>query len=238
MATSYNGGAALSPFAPVATSEQAISSFPSSIAGVMPDSGVLADLAVDDFDRSVEPTYLHWGLNGTRPGALLKQIVTMMLALSPPGFAFHHENLALRDFAQDPDWTGLPDRFQFYLALFVGPHVRLNGGAALAVLGEGGAGATFGLELASPPFAYVMTVDEAAPPLAAGNISRFGELRSDQTAETVEMDILVGFGHTPFPFDFRSLAAVDKCRADSLRRSAARRLWLPPRAKDELNEAA
>ena len=196
--------------------------------------GVLADLNLAAFDSQLEPNYVHLELAEVHPGAVLKQIVTMMLAISPPGFAFAPQTVELRDFAQDPDWTGLPDRFRFYLTLFNGPYVRLNGGSATLTLGPDGGGATFLMELASPPFAYVMTVDEAKPPVEAGNISNFGELRADQRAATAEMDLLIGFGHTPFPADFRTKAAVDRCRADSLRSSAARRpIWLPDRIREE-----
>src|SRR4051812_15029322 len=61
-----------------------------------------------------------------RPARFLKQVVTMLLAITPGSFAARELDLAA--FAQDPDWVGLPPNYQIYLSLYAGPFARFNGG--------------------------------------------------------------------------------------------------------------
>jgi hypothetical protein len=60
-----------------------------------------------------------------------EQIVTMLLATSPPELSLAHPELG--EFVLDRDRRGLPERFQFYLGLFVGPLARSTG--VVSVLG-------------------------------------------------------------------------------------------------------
>lgn len=166
--------------------------------------------SLEDVDNNLEPQYLHVKLERIRPARFLKQVVTMLLALAAPGFP--PRNLALMEFAQDPGWVGLPPSYQLYLVLYAGGSVaRYNGGAA--VLRAGGEpqriGSTFALELADPPFAYVLSVDESAPAVECGNISSFADLGIDQKAD-LEIDLRIGFGHTALPLDYRSLAMLER----------------------------
>ena len=75
------------------------------------------------------------------------------------------------------------------------------------------------MELAYPPFSYLMTVDESAPALEAGNITGFVDAGIDQVAE-VTMTLKVGFGHTVLPLDLRTKATADRERAESEELSA------------------
>ena len=142
-----------------------------------------------------------------RPARFLKQVVTMLLAMSSPEFGELHPDL--RAFAQDAEWVGLPDRYQFYLTLYAGPIVRFVGAAGLMRnVGIGPIETSFVTELAYPPFAYVLSIDEATPVLETGNISGFADLKIEQTA-TVELQLITGYGHTVLPLDYRSRAAVE-----------------------------
>jgi len=69
-------------------------------------------------------------------------------------------------------------------------------------------------ELAYPPFAYVLTVDEEVPALEAGNVTGFTEAGINDTGE-VSMTLKVGFGHTIFPLDLRTKAKMEADRARS-----------------------
>jgi hypothetical protein len=72
-----------------------------------------------------------------------------------------------------------------------------------------GAGLVFALELAFPPFTYVISIDEQTPALEAGNITGFTDVDADQP-HNVEIPLRVGFTHTALPLDLRSKAAIDK----------------------------
>lgn len=114
-------------------------------------------------------------------------------------------------YAREPEVTGLPPSYQFYLAFFLGPIAHFNGGTA--VWREKG-GMAYTLELGFSPYACILSVDEESPALSTGNITSFTELGLDQTAE-VEVQLQLGFGHTPLPLDFRSKAALERDRATS-----------------------
>lgn len=168
---------------------------------------------LDALDRELVPAYVTTTFEQVRPARFLKQVVTMLLALGSGGFAARH--LDLCSFAQDPEWVGLPKRYQFYLALYAGPMARYNGGAArLREDGKGGFINDFVLELAFPPFAYVLSIDEQLPAAETVNVSGFADLGINQRAD-IEMTLQVGFGHTILPLDYRPRAKLDADRAEN-----------------------
>ncbi len=163
------------------------------------------------FREEGRTVYAEWKLQGCRPGRFLKQVVTMLLAMSPP--ALGDRVPALRSYARDPDKLGLPPELQLYLALYAGPNGRYVSGAAQASLGPD-SGIHHIYELAAPPFSYILSMDEQTPVIEAGNISNFATCGIDQTAN-VEMQLIIGYGETPFPLDFRSPAALRARRGRS-----------------------
>jgi hypothetical protein len=56
---------------------------------------------------------------------------------------------------------------------------RFNGGAAVMRQTQNGWKSTFTLELAYPPFAYVLSIDEESPAVETGNISSRFQDESD-----------------------------------------------------------
>ena len=66
---------------------------------------------------------------------------------------------------------------------------------------------TYMTEVAYPPFAYLMTVD-STPELSIGEITDWAKAEWHETRD-VTLDLLVAFGHTPYPGDYRSRAAID-----------------------------
>jgi hypothetical protein len=49
-------------------------------------------------------------------------------------------------------------------------------------------------------------VEEQTPVIETGDITNFASVGIDATAEA-EMTLIIGYGETPFPLDFRSPAA-------------------------------
>ena len=161
----------------------------------------LAEMDAQPEDHSV---MLH--IERVRPLALVKQIITMLLVVNDVEFAGLHPDL--RAFVLDRDRTGLSD-VQIYIALYLGPIVRFLGLSGKADLGTGD---TFVVsEVAYPPFAYVASFDEPAPLLKVGNITGFAEIPYT-TRATADVELVVGFGHTPLPVDFRTAAQVERDR--------------------------
>jgi len=167
----------------------------------------LSELDLEGLDTQPTAGYVEMNIKGVRPARLAKQIVTMLLAISPGGFA--EANPELAEYVRVPEMVGLPERFRLYLALYAGPNVRYNGGSVAMRLKDDGSFATIPLwELAYPPFSYMLTIDESEPPVEAGNITNFTSAGLDDIGE-VTMTLEVGFGHTALPVDFRTKATFE-----------------------------
>lgn len=166
-------------------------------------NAALGELDPDRIDGQIEPAYVVLEIKDVYPGRFVKQMATMILALSPGPVA--RKQAELREFAKNPQAIGLPSRYQFYLALNAGPNARYNGGSVVMR----GAGMVFALELSFPPFTYILSIDEETPAIETGNITSFVDVSIDQTA-SVKMQLKVGFTHTALPLDLRSKAALDR----------------------------
>jgi hypothetical protein len=167
-------------------------------------NAALRELEPGRLDGQVDPAYAVLEVKDVYPGRFMKQMATMLLALSPGPVAL--KQVELREYARDPQAVGLSSRYQFYLALNAGPNARYNGGSVTMTLG---AGMVFALELSFPPFTYIISINEGTPAIETGNITSFVDVSIDQTAN-VEMQLRVGFSHTALPLDLRSKAALDK----------------------------
>lgn len=167
-------------------------------------NAALGELEPGKLDNQVEPAYAVLEIKDVYPGRFMKQMATMLLALSPGSVA--RKQAELREYARDQKAVGLSSQYQFYLALNAGPNARYNGGSVTMTLGEG---VVFSLELAFPPFTYIISIKEQTPAIETGNITSFADGGIDQTAN-VKMQLRVGFTHTALPLDLRSKAALDK----------------------------
>lgn len=170
-------------------------------------------------DRVAEPTWTKFTIMDVQPARLLKQIATMMLAISPASLARDIPELAA--YARDPDIVGFPAKLNVYLAFFGGPWARFVGGASrLSGIAEENERQTapieehFVVELAYPPFAYILSIDEKTPAVHTTDITNFADLRVTQRAEKAEVDLLNGFGHTALPLDYRTKARLLADRAN------------------------
>jgi hypothetical protein len=173
----------------------------------------LRDGLADQADRLDQASWTKFTIMDVHPARLLKQIATMALAISPAWLVRALPELAT--YAREPDVVGFPAGLNVYLAFFGGPWVRFAGGAwRLSGLPEGDEPATgpieehFVIEIAYPPFAYILSIDEKTPAVATTDITNFADLRITQRAERAEVNLLNGFGHTALPLDYRSKARL------------------------------
>jgi hypothetical protein len=166
--------------------------------------------SIADMDAEPEPHGAELEIRGVRPLAFIKQIATMVLVVNGVEFAERHPEL--RRFVLERDRVGVPDGIQLYLTLFLGPSSRQSGVQARASLATDDVHLMS--EIAHPPFAYVASFDEPSPLLEVGNITGFGDV-SYATRATATIDLIVGFGHTIYPVDFRTAAQLERDRADN-----------------------
>jgi hypothetical protein len=154
-------------------------------------------------DSNAQPSWATAEFADVRPARFLKHVVTMLLAITPPGF-LHRGHIDLGEYARDPGRVGLPPRYQLYLSLFHGPYARFVGYSA-QLNPETGRTEEL-IELAYPPFSCVLSLTGDAP-IETTNVTGFTELRANDVC-VVDLDLLNGFGHTPYPADLRTAAAV------------------------------
>ena len=65
------------------------------------------------------------------------------------------------------------------------------------------------VEVAHPPYAYVMTVGSELEAIPTVNITPCVDIEYRQRGD-MELQLLVGFGHTAFPCDYRTKAMVER----------------------------
>lgn len=160
-------------------------------------------------DRELNDHTVVLQINGVRPLAFVKQIATMILAVNDVDFA--RRNTELREFVLERDRVGLPAGLNVYLALYLGPISRRSGLQSRQNVSTGELHVTS--EIAHPPFAYVASFAEPSPLLPRGNITDFSQVPYT-TRACAEIELLVGFGHTPYPADLRTAAQLARDRAD------------------------
>ena len=156
-----------------------------------------------ELDADPRPTWTSAEFADVKPARFMKQVLTMLLAITPAGF-LNRGHIDLGEYARDPARVGLPPRYQFYLSLFHGPYARFVGYSA-QLNPETGRTAEL-IELAYPPFSCVLSLTGDAP-IETTNITGFTELRPNELC-IIDLDLLNGFGHTPFPADLRTRAAL------------------------------
>ncbi len=163
----------------------------------------------DSLNKDPEPKWARLIFKQVYPLRFLKAITTLLFSVNSPEFQLSHPELAA--FVLDKDRLSLPDRYKFYLSLFLGPISRYVGVAWRLDVNSGQM--AYLTEFSHPPFSCLLTLDTPQFVQRCGVISGFADLRYNQRAD-IEIDVLVGFGHTPYPGDYRSQAAIDSGQAD------------------------
>jgi len=163
----------------------------------------------DSLNNDPEPKWARLIFKQVYPLRFIKAITTLLFSVNSPEFRLSHSELVA--FILDKDLVGLPDRYKFYLSLFLGPISRYVGVAGKLDVNSGQM--AYLTEFSYPPFSCLLTLDTPQFVQPCGVISGFADVRYDQRAD-LEIDVLVGFGHTPYPGDYRSQAAIDSDRDD------------------------
>jgi hypothetical protein len=163
----------------------------------------------DSLGKDPDPKWARLIFKQVYPLRFLKAVTTLLFSVNSPEFRLSHLDLAT--FVLDKDRMGLPDRYKFYLSLFLGPISRYVGVAGKLDVNSGLMAHL--TEFSYPPLSCLLTIDTPQFVQPCGVISRFADFRYDQRAD-IEIDVLVGFGCTPYPGDYRSQAAIDAGQAD------------------------
>ena len=159
----------------------------------------------ESLDNSPARHHIVAPLMGVRPLLFLKQVVYMFVVVNGTGFGDVNE--VLRRFVLSREATDFPSRFHVHLALYWGPQGRLVGGSAKLDLARGVS--AYLSEVALFPFACALRIGERLPDLPPCEISWFSRFGADEEVD-LELNLLIGFGHTQIECDYRSQAALNQ----------------------------
>jgi hypothetical protein len=162
----------------------------------------------DALDKNPNPKWVRLIFKQVYPVRFLKAVTTLLFSVNSPEFRLSHPELST--FVLDKDRIGLPDRYKFYLSLFVGPVSRYVGVSRRLDVNSGLI--AYLTEFSYFPFSCLLTIDTSHFVQPCGVISGLADFRYDQQAD-IEIDAIVGFGHTPYPGDYRSHGAIDSDQA-------------------------
>lgn len=169
---------------------------------------------VEELDlREALPAYVI-RFDEVRPGAFARQVLSLMASISGP-WDLTGQHPDLRAVVLDGEPGQLPDGMTLGMCLYAGPH-QLIAGPSLHVDRDTGAWRWM-LALAFPPLGFEMTLaasaEQATPMCEIGN---FLGVSTDATT-TVELDVIVGFGHSGLPGDWRNRRQLeDRLTIDGL----------------------
>ena len=168
----------------------------------------------EEIDNQDAYPYVSLSVRDLYPARLVRAVISMMLSISgSPEMGEHHP--VLRKLALGGAPAPLPQQLQLFMVLYAGPHARIVGGpAGQAILDTQSGIVTRLLEVAYPPFAFQMVL-EGDPDRASGvDISAFTEIGLDVRKDFQIENLMIGFGHTPYPGDYRTRAKIEAESAD------------------------
>ena len=153
--------------------------------------------------------------NDIRPLRILKQVASMFVAMSMNHPTFRERHMPLVEFVYNKESRWLPPIYRFWVYYVAPGPVRITASLA-GVLSTEGKGMYNGIEIAYPPFGYVMTFDK--PPLDAP-LTEITGLKNyrywDRTYLVTRINKLPC--HGPMMGDYRRLGEVPERKLDEVR---------------------
>ena len=158
---------------------------------------------IDEFDGY---PYQGVGFRNVYPGRFVRQVISHMLSISA-GPELGERFPDLRELALGGDPRELPDPLRIYLNLYAHNAARIAGGPT----GQGTYSGTedvwrWLLELSFAPLSTILLIDGPPDPYLGIDITDFTTIDVDAKSDEIRAEdgILIGFGHKPFPGDFRT----------------------------------
>jgi hypothetical protein len=140
----------------------------------------------------------HFELINIQPLPVLKQIISMFLAINDPEFIESFPELS--EFVQNKNQTELPDKFQIYTYLTRAERFRYMNYCAKNNLENGKTIQCS--EIAFPPFGYVITFNSKLDISYLNNITAFKNYNFDNL-QTFKMTLAQLPTYTIYPLDYR-----------------------------------
>lgn len=143
---------------------------------------------------------------GVKPGAFVRQVLSMMCSLSGTwDFATRHPEVLRIILGQSCE--PLAEPLQLGAALYLGPRIRIMG-PQLKIEPSSNSWRWL-MEMAFPPFAFLLVLDSNLADPGRGLLMTDWVLHDPGEEKKFEGLFEVGFGWTPYPGDYRSKAAIE-----------------------------
>ena len=134
------------------------------------------------------------------PNKILKQIISMFIAMNEEWFGNEYSDLI--EFVKKSESIDLDNRFHVYMYLNTGAKYRY---VNFMVKGSLEGGPIKCMELAFPPYGYVLTIDEPATDKRLTEITYFKNFNKEHD---LELSIHRLETHLPFPMDYRTKSEI------------------------------
>lgn len=158
-----------------------------------------------DIDETDGYPYIAAAFLNVYPGRFIRQVLSMMLSISgSPELGERYPQL--RELVLGGPPRQLPDPLRVYLNLYAHHVSRIAGGRA----GQGRFDADQGvwrwlLEVSFVPLSTILVINGPPDPELGLDITSFTECDPDVKSAEIDFEGLrIGFGHKPFPGDFRT----------------------------------
>lgn len=139
------------------------------------------------------------------PLKILKQVISMFLAINDENFSIEHKELA--SFVLDPKKTQLSDRYRVRMYLNEGPQMRV---IQRSFVTDFSARSAIHLsEFAFPPYGYVLTIDHPDDIDYLADITHFKNLNKKE-GHTLNLTLAKLPTVLPIALDYRSAGEVDQ----------------------------
>lgn len=140
-----------------------------------------------------------------RPGALARQVLSLMCSLSGT-WDLSETFPEIRDIVLNETAAKLPESLDLGMTLYSGPRARLAGPQLRVNIEENSW--EWLMEMAFPPLAFILVLASSKPHPLHGLVMNEWTLRNPQDELIFRGEVEIGFGWSPYPGDYRTLAKI------------------------------
>jgi hypothetical protein len=159
---------------------------------------------VDELDASHGYSYVQVEFKKVYPARFVRQVIAMMLCVSGSA-ELGRRHLGLVALALGGPAVPLPPPLRLYFNLYADSTARIAGGPhGQGVYSQEAGEWRWMLEVSFAPLATILLLEGPPDPGLGVDISELTEYELDQRSDLEFDDLLIGFGHRPFPGDYRS----------------------------------
>lgn len=160
---------------------------------------------IRDFDSASKPLGVGIEFVKVRPGAFVRQVLSFMCSLSGDwDIAGRHPEI--KRIVLGSECLPLPKGLDISMAVYLGPSVRMMG-PQLRMNYQTGHW-NWWMELAYPPFSFVMSIASSRPVPDMGLLLNELALVPPNSVGGYSGEFDLGFGWSPYPGDYRSRSAL------------------------------